>query len=857
MLSLDPSAPSLWGLGLCLVATLVWGNVLWRRRRERGAGLEPTDALRALLLTALALAVLGPQAGVREGARTRVVILDRSRSLSAAVAQSDRAAVQALAGWREARAGDRVALVSCGARARVELAPTSPEDAKARLAEVLALPVDDWGTDLEGALRLAGGLLPPRGGEVLLISDGRDPAAAAGVEALLARGVPVHCFVPRGAPLPGIRVAGLEGPARVARGAEVLLRATLEAARPSHGELILEQREGRSWREVARQPLELRGARAEPRELRWTAPPRAAALTLRLRVRALGPDKSREDDVWEHSLAVGRARQVVVCGRPLPGLSSRTLSVTNVRPSELSAILRDPPELLVLSSVSATSVQDAVPALEAALRGGMGLAVCGLSAFGPGGYAESPLEELLPVRSGPAQERADRLALVVCLDTSGSMVGPSARYSQAVKEGVPWDLLRPEDALGIVLFADEARVAAPLGPVSPGLRARLLDVEERGGGTDLARGLERGLALAGESPAEERVVVLASDAIDEPAESLDALRARAASLAQAANQAGAGRSAPRVLLVGIEASSLRAYELLAEAAAPLEVEVARAGDAGESLRSLLQSELSARQHSVREGRFGLDLDEPGQARQLFLPEELAAYVPVQARREPGYAAQVLGRVRDPEGGAGPWAVVGRRGRGRTAALPLAGPVATPLISGLAGELLRPRREGVALALHGAPGALSVEVTSREPLPRELRLVARSERQEWELPLVLEGPDRARAELVRREPPGAGLQLSLSGGQGGELLAGRVLPPRAHEELALGEPDYELLSRLARESGGVLLAGPSEALPEPPPPAPRPWAPLAAALAAALLLAELGWGGLRAARARRELLRPSP
>lgn len=845
MLSLDPSAPSLWGLGICLLGlvALVW------RRRQVGTKFEPQDWVRALILGCVGAAVLGLQGGSRPGPRTRVVILDRSRSLSGAVAQCDQAAARALAGWSEPRAEDRVALVVCGARSRIGLEPVSPEDAKSRLVEVLAVPADDWGTDLRGALRLASGLLPPVGGEVVLISDGRDSAAEAGVQELLARGVPVHCFVPSAPPSPGIRVAGLEAPARVARGAEVVLSATLEAARPSRGQLILEQREGRSWREVSRREVQLRGGRAESAQVRWSAPQRAASLTLRLRVRTQGPDASREDDVWEHSLLVGRGRRVVVCGRPLPGLASRTLSVTNLRPSELSLILRDPPELLVLSSVPATSVQDAVPALEAALGGGMGLVVCGLGAFGPGGYAESPLEELLPVRSGPAQERTDQLALVVCLDASGSMAGPSARYRQAVKEGVPWDLLRPEDALGVVLFADEPRLAAPLQPVSPGLRAELLDAT-LGGGTDLARALDKGLEVIGQSAAEERVLVLASDAIDEPEPAaLEALRTRAAALA------AGEREAPRVLLIGIEASSLEAYEVLARALAPLSVEVARASDAGASLRSLLQSELSARQHAVREGPFRLGLDPPGEARQIFLPETVAGYVPVRARSEPEFAAQVLGRVADAEGGSGPWGVLGRRGRARTAAIPLAGPEAIPLIAGLAGELLRPRREGLRLFLSGPVQAPLVEVESEAPLPQALRLRARAEREEWELDLVPEGPQRARARLIRREPIGAGLQLSLSGGPEDALLASRSLPPRAHEELALGAPNYELLGRLSRESGGVLLAGPSEELPEPPPPSPQPWAPWAAAAAALLVVAELAHGGLRAARARREQSSP--
>ncbi|MBL4850345.1 MAG: VWA domain-containing protein, partial [Planctomycetes bacterium] len=793
----------------------------------------------------LAVAILGVWGGAREGPRTRVVVLDRSRSLSSAVAQCDQAVVAALAGWRDARDTDRVALVVCAAESRVLLEPTSPSEVKARLAELLAAPVDDWGTDLRGGLKLAAGLLPPTGGEVLLISDGRDPAAAEGVEELLARGVPVHCFVPRGGSLAGVRLAGLEGPSHVAPGAAVTLRATLEAARETRAELWLEEREGRAWRVLHRRALVVSAGVPLAVQLPWSAPRRGVALTLRVRVRAQGVDRSREDDMLEHSLRVGRGRRVVVCGRPLPTLASRTLSVTSIRPSELGVILRDPPELLVLSSVSAAAMADAVPALETALRAGMGLVVCGLKAFGPGGYAETPLEGLLPVRSGPAQERARRLALVVCLDASGSMARPAARsrYLQAIESGIPWSTLRAEDSLGVVLFADQPRVAAPLGPLKAELRGALAG-EIPKGGTDLGAALARGLELLAASEAEERLLVLASDAEDDPAGSVDALGALAESLAKS------GQRAPRVLLVGIGARSLEAYQTLAKALRPLSVEVARSRDAGDSLRALLQSELAARQHSVREGPFGLTLTPAGEERQLFLPELVESYVPVRVRTEPAAAAQLLGSVVDPEGGQGPWGVLGRCGRGRVAALPLAGAVATPLISGLAGELLRPRKLGLELTRTGTSLGL---ISSGEALPAKVRLEARALRPDegpalsWDLPLTPVSPHRARATLSRREAPGVGLLLTVLGSEG--VLLTRSLPPRAHEELALGEPDYEGLSRLARESGGVMLAGPNEPLPEPPPPAPFPWAPLAAGLAALLITGELALGGVGAARAR--------
>lgn len=834
-LSLDPSAAGPWA------AALLIGAALWVVARSAGA--LPQRALRALLLLTIALAALGVLGGRDPGPRLRVVVLDRSRSLAGASAQSDRAAAQALAGWEETGAEDRVALVLCGAEAQLALPPMSPADARARAAELLALPVADWGTDLAGGLRLAIGLLPPAGGEVFLISDGQDPAAEGGVEALLASGVPVHAFAPQGEALPGARLAAFEGPSRAAPGAELSLRITASSARGASASLVLEAREGRGWRELRREGLRLRAGEARSVGLRTRAPVAGGVLELRARLVVSGPDAAPEDDQLSLRVELGRARAVVVCGRPLPRLASRSLALETIRPSELRAALAAPPALLVLSDVSAASVQDAVPALRAALEGGMGLAVCGLSAFGPGGYAESRLEALLPVRSGPAQERSERLALVVCLDASGSMARPLAhtRYRRAVQEGVPWEALRPEDALGVILFAGVTRTAQALGPRTPDLKERLARVEpgkELGLGTDLGGALLAGLDALSASEAEERLLILASDAEDDP-------QGRASEL-QAAAQRLAGPRAPRVLLVGIEARSLAAYQTLADALRPLSVEVARAADAGDSLRELLQSELGARRHKVRTGPFALQATPEGQAQGIELPAAVQAYVPVQVRSGPeaeAYAPRALGRVVDPEGGEGPALVLGRLGRGRVCALPLDSASAQPLISALSAVLLAPRGEA-RIELEGA----SLRLVSEGALPLgPLELEARAGALTWRIPLEREAPGLATGVLARREAPGEPLLLLASGG--GARLASRALRARAHEELASLGPDFAFLRRLTQASGGRLLTGPSDALPEPPAARPRAWAPWAAGLAALLVVLDAAWAAWGAAQRR--------
>src|SRR5690606_7601877 len=153
--------------------------------------------------------------------------------------------------------------------------------------------------------------------------------------------------------------------------------------------------------------------------------------------------------------------------------------------------------LVLLGELTAAELAPAVPALRRALAAGAGLVALGAErSFGPGGWAGSAFEPLLPVTCGPGQERERPLTLLVALDGSGSMRrGEPSRWERALESGLPLALLRPEDALGVVVFAARAELVAPPGPPDPGLRDRL---RAPGGETDVGAGLLRALeALAG------------------------------------------------------------------------------------------------------------------------------------------------------------------------------------------------------------------------------------------------------------------------------------------------------------------------------------------------------------------------
>jgi uncharacterized protein YegL len=133
--------------------------------------------------------------------------------------------------------------------------------------------------------------------------------------------------------------------------------------------------------------------------------------------------------------------------------------------------------------------------------GGLGLLVLGGdSAFAAGGYADSPIEAILPVTSRLRERRP--LELVLVIDSSGSMneAAGEMRKLTLAKQAVL--ALRPAlveaDRVAVVAFAGEPRIASPLVPVSAWetLRQRLLEIEA-GGGTRITPAVEAALALFG------------------------------------------------------------------------------------------------------------------------------------------------------------------------------------------------------------------------------------------------------------------------------------------------------------------------------------------------------------------------
>ncbi|MEZ6188894.1 MAG: VWA domain-containing protein [Planctomycetota bacterium] len=790
------------------IVTVAVGGISWallRRRRSGWAWVTATLFVGACLLGAADLE--------REGAAIppRWILLDTSDSCAGARSQWRRWAERALA---DLPPDGRAGLILVGARPRVAIPLTDPETLRAGLRAALAHPPEGDASALGAALTLASRSGP--GADVLLVSDGRpSDDLEAGAQAVRAAGGRVFAFAPDLAPPRGAWVADLAGPARVPRGSPAALRLSLGAWERTSCRLELGPRDGPVWRrwELTVGP--------EPTLIEASTPPLEGPLEVEARLTVNGPDAPTDN---RRRLRIGIEGQpqalVVGASLALPGCDAQSVS-----PDALPAALDEHPwELIALHDLEARRLAPAVPALRRAVERGAALIVLGAGrAFGQGGYAESALEGLLPVTSGPGTERGDPLSAAFVVDASGSML-QGGRFAAAV-EAFPWSALRPDDALLPLAFADAPQTLGAWttahAAAAEALRAHAQGAA--GGGTDVGAALLAGLEQLAPR-AGQRALVLVTDSLDpDPERHVVALRAQALDPASWS-----------VLLVRIGAEDDRALRRLAEALGPaarvLAVETADA-----ALREALAGELAAGRASLRRGEFALRPTPEGAAAGLS-----AAIVRAYAATRARPSARVLARAVDPELDDPPLVATWSVGSGTVGALPLRGPDAGRALAPLLGGLL-PASQGLDLVARRRGPELRVTVRGARPPQAELVLdSADAPSRRWLLPpgeheLTLTAPDVACELRVEA---------------GGTPLAQAVVP--APGEVARAQADPRRLAGLAARHGGRLVAALPTELPPREDAAPHSLAGVWAALALAALLLEVGGGVRLTRRALRQL-----
>ena len=489
-------------------------------RHRSGVRWRVATALRAATLIMLVLALSGPSVRIAASAVNTVFAVDRSRSIPPEAQRAEDAFVhEALA---RMHGQDRAGIVTFAGRPLLRV-PVDPHPA----VDDLGAALEPDRTDIGAALELAMRVLPEVGARrIVVLSDGAENRgdALAAARVVRAAGVTVDAVSLAAARPEEVLVDEVQAPQEVRVGEVYDVRTVLRATVPAQATVTL-SRDGVA---VSTRRIAL------PVGDSAVAFPETATRegTIRYRIDVAATPAALDENKHAEALVVVRAEPRVMfvagAGTQLPAwLSHQHLRIDIRTPDEVPADLSGLAAYgsVVLDDVSAL---DLSPAQQANLRsfvgtaGGGLLAIGGGHSYGVGGYAGTPLEEILPVSMDIRQTLAlPTVAIVLIIDTSGSMdaFGSELAKEELAKEigASVTDLLGEHDQIGVITFNQDFQWLVPLTEARQ--RARILDQISRlkaGGGTILYPPMRSAWEHLRGSPAKIRHVIVLSDGLTDP-----------------------------------------------------------------------------------------------------------------------------------------------------------------------------------------------------------------------------------------------------------------------------------------------------------------------------------------------------
>ena len=488
--------------------------------RGRARGLNGVTRIVLLVLFVLIAAVpLAPVGG--EGVDV-IVIADLSRSMPEGSRARELEIVKLLEGRRAK--GDRVGIVTYGREARIERLPEEFSDASAFVQEI-----DPDGSDLGGAIALAGSLIPrERPGRLIVLSDGEAngaPVAAAAHEAS-ARGIPIDFRGLTRNEAADLAVESLDLPGAVDEREPFQFSAWVRSDRTAEGEAVL----FRDDELIARKKQTFRAGATQLTFRDVIDRPGVARYRLEL---LANDDRVPENNIGTSAVRVAApAAILLVNSSGQPDNLSRALAAgkLNVRTVAVNALPRDAAGLLAFRAVILENVPAGAVGLQSLtaltrfateLGGGL-LLTGGGGSFGVGGYFKSALDPYLPVSMEIKNEhRKLSLAMVVTLDRSGSMampVGDGRTKMDLANLGTcaAIESLGPYDEVGVVAVDSAPHVVVSLTPAedTKGICDKARGIQSMGGGIFVYTALVQAAQMVQESDKGTRHIVLFADAAD-------------------------------------------------------------------------------------------------------------------------------------------------------------------------------------------------------------------------------------------------------------------------------------------------------------------------------------------------------
>jgi hypothetical protein len=349
--------------------------------------------------------------------------------------------------------------------------------------------VDGSATDLSGALEA---VLARNPTEIVLYTDGRaDPGRALLLSK--SRGVPLYIFPLGPTSVRDARLVAIRAPSSVGPGLRATVEATVEATFSGTLHLRLDE-ELRPVPVVAGVPVTV----AFPNRP-------SGRFTLKI---------EDADDCPENNSASGEIlvrsekKRILVLSAGFPALPALDLKITPrfERPEGYDAVVVDNVPLSL-------EEQREIAAYVRDLGGGL-LLVGGPKSFARGGWKDTPLEELSPLRANPDQ----RVAVVFAVDCSGSMSLPGRLDVVLPAVRNAWSSFDRDDSVAAMRFPKPFEFVTHRDQVQ---RFR------PGGGTNLAEAIEKARLHLEPIDAGRKQIFLLTDGETDPKETPDLRRAQA------------------------------------------------------------------------------------------------------------------------------------------------------------------------------------------------------------------------------------------------------------------------------------------------------------------------------------------
>lgn len=483
-----------WLLGMLLLAPMVW---FWRNSKAPGG--PSRGGLALVLRCVLVLALLLTLAGTRLARDTKgvcvVFLLDQSASVPAEARTNLRTRLKLEID--KMTTDDRFAVIEFAGDAVLGILP-SPKGTLPESVQVM----DPGRSDIGRGLRLALASFPPdRQKRIVLLSDGNQNLGDALREARIAavNGVEIETLDARflgNQSRHEVMIEQVVAPPRVQRDSALSLRVIVSSDQEQDADLFI----SRSGETITSQPIRLK------------AGTNVYDLTDRIKeggfqqyAVTVNPRKTQGYDTFTANNTAYAYTMVDAPGRVLlvqsrlgadtsgsiqEALTSRGVKVEVIAPERLPLSLRDygPVDCVVLQNVNRyemTPAQIQIMAQWVRDAGGGLVMVGGDQSFGPGGYKDTPLEEISPVAMDiKRQKHLASMALAIVMDKSGSMgasaVGGAAGLmkmdlaNQGSAETVK--LLSPSDMAMVGAVDTEVKwmLGAKLLNMNPGNKSQLI-----------------------------------------------------------------------------------------------------------------------------------------------------------------------------------------------------------------------------------------------------------------------------------------------------------------------------------------------------------------------------------------------